>query len=139
MIAGDIKINLNLLDELIRESPAKADQAVRAAAQHGRNIAVLDLQSRSPGETQTRYNPRRTVTAAAPGESPNTDTGNLVNSVQVERRGVMSQAILVGAEYGVYLELGTDDMEPRPFMGPMAMQLEEELPQFFDDLLKGIG
>lgn len=136
---SEIRVDLSILNELIRTAPDKASQAVRAAAQHGRNIVVLDLQSRSPGEEQTRYNPRRTVTAAAPGESPNTDTGNLVNSVQVQQLGEFSQAIIVGADYGPALEFGTADMEARPYMGPMAVQLEQDLPGFFEDLFEDIG
>jgi hypothetical protein len=134
MIDGEIKINLNMLGDLIRTAPAQADQAVRAAAQQGRNMVVLSLQTRSPGEEQIRYDPRRVVTAADPGETPNTDTGNLVNSVQVEPRGPFTQAIVVGAEYGPPLEYGTAHMPARPFMTPMAMQLEQDLPDFFVQL-----
>lgn len=139
MIKGDIKINLNRLDELIRTTPDQADKAIRAAAQEGRNRAVLSIQERSPGEEQTRYDPRRVVTAADPGETPNTDTGNLVNSIQVQRLGEFSQAIIVGAEYGPWLEFGTATMEARPFMTPMAMSLEQDLPDFFEALLKGLA
>ncbi|MFZ6028037.1 MAG: hypothetical protein ACOYYS_10005 [Chloroflexota bacterium] len=59
--------------------------------------------------------------ASAPGEMPAVDTGNLTNSVQVERMpdGV-STAVYTAAEYAEVLEFGGVRIRPRPFMTPAA-------------------
>jgi hypothetical protein len=136
MINGKvIHIGNKRLRDLAQQAPEKADQAVAAAAHEGRNRVVLDLQERSPGQTYHRYDPKRLVTAAAEGESPNTDTGNLVNSIQVEKMRLMNYAIIAGAEYAPALELILN----RPFMGPMAMSLERDMDMFFDKFLTGVA
>jgi hypothetical protein len=61
-----------------------------------------------------------------------------VISIQVESQGDLQQAILAGAEYSAALEFGTPNMAARPFMMPMAMALETELPTFFDNFLAGL-
>jgi hypothetical protein len=60
-------------------------------------------------------------TASAPGEPPASDTGRLLTSIHHEMsdgpEGIEGR---VGSdvEYAVYLELGTRDMLPRPFLRP---------------------
>jgi hypothetical protein len=58
--------------------------------------------------------------ASAPGEAPAIDYGVLANSVQAYMETDTRGGIGVGAEYGPHLELGTSNMEPRPFMLPAA-------------------
>lgn len=136
MINGKVvRIGNKRLRDLARQAPQKADEAVAALAHEGRNRVVLDLQERSPGQTYYRYEPKRLVTAAGEGESPNTDTGNLVNSIQVEQVKLLNYAIIAGAEYAPALELILN----RPFMGPMAMSLERDMDMFFDRFLTGGG
>lgn len=132
-----VKIDFNRIPQLRTLSRDDANDAIAALAHEGRNRVVLSLQERSPGETQTRYNPRRVVVAAAPGETPNTDTGNLVNSIQVEPAGEYQYRINVGAEYGLYLELGTASMAARPFMLPMMDALQRDVEDFFRAFLGG--
>lgn len=64
--------------------------------------------------------------ASAPGEAPATDTSNLVNSIQTtsEIGPVIRSTVSVGAEYGPDLEFGTEDMAPRPFIGPAMDTVE---------------
>lgn len=138
MINGKVVVKLDKFAIAKTLSRTDASKAIRAAAQHGRNKVVLSIQERSPGEVQHRYDPDRYVVAAAPGETPNTDIGNLVNSIQVEAQNDLQQAIIAGAEYAAALEFGTPDMAPRPFMTPMAVELEKELPTFFDNFLAGL-
>ena len=59
-------------------------EAVRNSAFLVHSAAVKLIQTRSPGKKQVRYSPRREVTAANPGESPNTDTGRLVQSIKFD-------------------------------------------------------
>lgn len=138
MAKDRIEIKFNHLPILRDKSPQQIDKMVRAAALEGRNRVVLDIQTPSPGRLQTRYNPTRQVTAAYEGHSPNTDTGTLVNSIQVLPDGFQRRKIIAGAEYSARLEFGTAGQGPRPFMTPMAQQLEADLPDFFQDLFKGM-
>lgn len=70
-----------------------------------------------------------------PGQAPNTDTGRLVGSAGsrvVERN--MTETY-VEAEYGPWLEFGTDKMAPRPALGPA---FDEMRPHILKNLAKAL-
>jgi HK97 gp10 family phage protein len=82
--------------------------------------AVKSIVSTSPGSTnQVRYEPKRNVRVSPPGKPPNADTGRLAQSVKV---GFNEQDnfVTVGTDlaYGGWLEFGTQDMAPRPWLRP---------------------
>jgi hypothetical protein len=59
--------------------------------------------------------------ASAPGQPPATDTGRLAASLREElRRDERGLVEVVGTDvdYALPLELGTRDIEPRPFLRP---------------------
>jgi hypothetical protein len=59
--------------------------------------------------------------ASAPGESPATDLGFLINSVQVTPFvNPLQGEVVVAASYAVYLEQGAPraNLEPRPYIAP---------------------
>jgi HK97 gp10 family phage protein len=96
----------------------QALQAVQQAASRGvlkachllRNEALdLILREQKSGR---RYGNHQ---ASAPGEAPASDTGRLVQSIRVEHKGLRG-SVIVGADYGAFLERGTSRMRPRPFM-----------------------
>ena len=64
--------------------------------------------------------------ASAPGESPATDTGRLRQSATHETVRVEGDMVIggagVSAPYAVALELGTENMEPRPFIGRLSAE-----------------
>ena len=62
--------------------------------------------------------------ASAPEEAPATDTGNLIASMIVRENSPLSSSVVVGADYGLYLETGTARMSPRPFMSPALVEIE---------------
>lgn len=69
--------------------------------------------------------------ASAPGQPPASDTGNLVNSVKgeaatIDARGVHAK-LRVNANYGQFLEEGTDRMAKRPYIAPA---IRKEQPKF---------
>lgn len=139
MITGKVEIVFNDLPLYARLSAERTAQAIRAAAQEGRNIAVESIRSPSPGFPQTRHNPERVVIASAPGFPPNADTGNLMNSINVRPgAGRFEQIITVGAEYGYTLEFGLPDGSSRPFMLPMADEIRGRLPDFFRAAFTGM-
>ena len=79
------------------------------------------LASRSAGQKQTRYNPKREVIASKPGDAPNTDQGTLIKSIRLEvdpSRG--KAAVGTNLPYAKALEYGSTKrkIEPRPFMRP---------------------
>lgn len=135
MAIKHVTINFDRFAEVKQLAAQQLDDITRKIAQEGRNRVVLSIQSPSPGTTQLRYKPRRVVVAAAPGQTPNTDLGLLVNSIQVEDAGPMAHAVTVGAEYGAPLEFGTAHMEPRPFMAPMAASISADMDTWLGELL----
>ena len=64
--------------------------------------------------------------ASAPGESPATDTGKLVNSIR-SRKGNEWAMVYVSASYGGPLEFGTGRMAARPFLRPAYEKHKDEV------------
>jgi len=66
--------------------------------------------------------------ASAPGEPPVTDSGQLVNSIsQPVKNGNNEYYIPITNEYAMYLELGSINMRPRPFIQRSMDKAIEEL------------
>lgn len=66
---------------------------------------------------------------SSPGDPPGIDTGNLKNSVIAQSDGPHRWAVFVGAEYGLWLEFGTRNMAPRPFMLPAFERTIKRIPR----------
>lgn len=91
----------------------------------------------SPPKTGKIYR-RRGVEhqASAAGEAPASDTGRLANSGVVELLPDSETArVTFRTEYAVHLELGTKNMEPRPFLFRAA---DESFDEGYDFLLTEI-
>lgn len=69
-----------------------------------------------------------------PGSPPFAKTGELVNSIREIKRNENEYDIL-GTEYALYLEYGTINMAPRPFIRPAINIIKNELVK---DLIKQI-
>ena len=70
--------------------------------------------------------------SSPPGAPPNSDTGNLANSIGHRMTGATSAEVFVSAKYGVPLELGWmsksgNHVPARPFLRPAV---EEVAPSF---------
>lgn len=70
--------------------------------------------------------------SSPPGSPPNSDTGNLANSIGHRMTGKTSAEVFVSAKYGVPLELGWmsqagNHVPARPFLRPAV---EKEAPAF---------
>lgn len=90
---------------------------------------ILDLM-REPKSGRTYWkgkNRNIAHVASAPGEAPAVDHGLLWNSIS----GIMTRpttgVIAVGARYGIFLELGTINMERRPYIVPALNSVLEKL------------
>lgn len=100
------------------------------------NTASNSIRSGGSGRTYQKYNPRRQHTASAEGQPPASDLGVLVNSLstKVKRRGdkVIGQ-IIASAPYAPFLEFGTSNMRPRPFMQPALERNRARIRKKFKD------
>ena len=109
-------------------SIARQDERIRRAVKKWLNVVgllVLNsakrriLRGPNSGEVYEKYNPRRTHQASAPGESPASDTGTLVRGV-VMQVDEAAHEVNVGTnvQHGKWTELGTRNMEARPWLAP---------------------
>jgi HK97 gp10 family phage protein len=100
-----------------------------------RNTAIQSIQSKSSGRTVTRTREggeRYTHIAAAAGAPPNTDTGALVRSINVN---IQPDAVFVGSslEYAPWLEFGTARMLPRPWLNPALEENRRRIEKWAQD------
>jgi HK97 gp10 family phage protein len=134
------------LQKALREFGLQADKhiaaAVQGTAQNIRTHAVKSIQrGAKTGKVYEKTDPKRTHKASAPGEAPATDTGRLANSINADIDG-KSATVYTDLEYAPWLEFGTQNMEPRPFLFP-AMEKErpkweQRLDRIVDQAAKGI-
>lgn len=113
------------LQQLIRETPGKADELLRAAATEmvgdivesfGTGVTMGAVGRDARGRFTKR---ERTSTPSKPGDPPNVQTGELRASIRAAPDGKLRVLIHDGVEYGAYLELGTNRMAARPFINPV--------------------
>lgn len=112
---------------------AKATQAVQqeidkqldiALFASGKHVEKEAKESILSGDKTGRIYQRRSVThrASAPGEAPASDTGRLVNSINVYLDKAAKTALVIAGrgsvKYATMLEFGTLKMAARPFMHP---------------------
>ena len=111
-----------------------AEEGVFITAQDVRTYAIKSIQDQSPGQVVTRSRQGGGTyphVAAAEGQAPNTDTGRLVSSIATEKLGNANYEVGTGLSYGEFLEMGTVNMRPRPWLIP-ALNANS------DNLLKNI-
>tara|TARA_R110002020_G_scaffold127320_1_gene285676 strand:- start:37 stop:483 length:447 start_codon:yes stop_codon:yes gene_type:complete len=106
--------------EISMEKPLQ--EVLMGGGQLIRSEAVKSIQTGSKsGIMYQKYNPRRQHRASAPGESPASDTGNLVNKIIVKNSKDQVQ-VQSNAHYSKFLEYGTSKMQPRPFLFPASVK-----------------
>jgi HK97 gp10 family phage protein len=125
-----VKASLSGVVELraaLREFGIQADKEladiVRGTAQNIRTHAIKSiLRGPKNGVEYQKYKPNRRHRASAPGQAPATDTGRLAGAIKADINGKQAE-VVADTEYAAWLEFGTSDIEPRPFMVP-AMEKE---------------
>ena len=113
---------------LLKKYERKAKIIVGKAGNMVRNTAVESIQRGSKdGKVYQKYIPRRTHQASAEGQPPATDTGYLVQNInlKIDAEG-LGASVESNADYSAALEFGTRKMAARPFMQPA---LEENRPK----------
>jgi HK97 gp10 family phage protein len=135
---------LKALRKYSAETQKAVLDAIEKTAVEVRNTAVRSIQTGpKSGITYVRaggQNASRTHTASAPGEAPANDKGRLARSMLWKRDG---NSAIVGSTvtgYPHWLEFGTVNMEPRPFLRP-ALDANKEvylarLKKIHDEALK---
>lgn len=123
---SDLIKNLNSISNSIDKA---IERAVEEAANEVRNNAIRSIvRDRSSGRVYKRGDV--THIASKPGDSPNTDTGNLASKISVEyKKGSGVAHIGTSVEYGLHLEFGTRNMEQRPWLRPALQKVNDNLPR----------
>lgn len=108
-MTGQIVVKYNKFDAISRDGKAKAQRVVRSTA--------LAIEADAKSSMRGGGIPHQ---PSPPGTPPNIETATLVNSIQTKHVAELTSVVQVGAEHGLYLELGTRRMPARPFLGPAA-------------------
>ena len=115
----NMKKVLSQLDGLAKDMELPFKEVVKGGGQLIRAEAIKSIQTGAKsGVIYQMYNPRREHRASAPGQSPASDTGNLVSKIIVRQKSQDVTSVESNANYSAYLEYGTSKMEARPFMLP---------------------
>lgn len=109
--------------ETAKDTSSELGKALNAAALMVKATAQKSIKKQGPGRADTRYQPKRNVVAASPGNSPNDDRGGLAKGIMVStgRSMITKERVALvrsTANYSLALENGTGNMKPRPFMKP---------------------
>lgn len=129
-----VRIDDQRLQQIIRETPGKADDLIAGLAYEGQGLVMRSFNTSPPGRTYRRG--RVAHVASVAGYPPNIDTGKLMNALYVYKPKALTRVISTGdTEYAAPLEFGTVKMAARPFMRPMAEELRKIAPEVFDRLI----
>ena len=115
---ADSKVVLDTkgLQQLIRTEPQKVERWLKGFAEAMVTDIKLSMNTSPAGQSYTRGG--ITHVASQPNYPPNVDIGTLRASIRQEKVSELTYHISDGVEYGLYLEDGTENMAPRPFMQP---------------------
>jgi HK97 gp10 family phage protein len=114
---------LDEIDRKLKEMAKEVDQTLRsqliAAGKLVEGEAKRLIAQQSPGRTVTIYRngKKKKHVVSRPGDAPNTDTSDLITSIQTEIHG---DAAYVGSnmKHAAPLEFGTARVKARPFLTP---------------------
>lgn len=113
---AEIKVDVSGLEKLLQEEPHKVEAWLSSLAESIVTDVKLSFGTSPSGASYTRGG--TTHVASQPGYPPNVDIGTLMNTIRQEKTGTLEYQVMDGVEYGLYLEDGTEHIDPRPFMRP---------------------
>jgi hypothetical protein len=88
--------------------------------------AIKGIQKRSMGERVIRYKPGRHLhIVSKPGDPFNVDTGGTWTAIQPISAANGMSASIVGPQTAFWLERGTKDMKPRPWLRPALLKVSK--------------
>jgi HK97 gp10 family phage protein len=133
-------LNLEKIIKQLDKVPEKQDKALLQALGtsvlmiHGDAVKSIYAHE-SKGVTYTRGSIEHT--ASKPGFPPNSDTGTLARSVRWDLDSSKNQGVVgTNLKYGAWLEFGTKDMEPRPWLLPAYVKNLKNIISNFQDAVK---
>ena len=109
-------------------SLSAARRGVRGATSEA-DALLVDILSQ-PGQGRVYPRKKKSHRASAPGDAPAVDTGDLRRNRSQEIFNTETGAIgelSVDMEYAEALELGTEKIEPRPFMSRLVSKYSERI------------
>lgn len=126
---------------------ALAEEIVAGTESIREEAISLILDTPKTGRT---YRRRGTIhQASAPGEPPASDTGRLVNAITTDYRLPSMRArggarelrgrVIARSQYALFLELGTQKMQPRPFLRPALANKLPEIRQRILDVIARVN
>lgn len=119
----EFEVDTRPIDELLAKHPQRKNQFMDAMAEASVSEMKDSFNTSPPGLAYDRGNGRVHI-ASQPGYPPNTDYGDLINSLRWERAGSDVREIH-GAEHGKWLE---DSAElDRPFIDPAFREIEGDI------------
>ena len=124
---AQVTINLAALERIAEE---KAVKGIQRAALASEAITKANLSRPGTGRVYGKHQ------ASAPGEPPAADTGELRRKTQagtqVRRDGEdLIGRLVANTEYAHGLEVGTERIAPRPFLGLLATDHADDLRDAF--------
>ena len=124
----------NVQKALLRLDPVGSEimsTGLKQAAIMVHEEAVKSIRRRSAGRVYHRG--RITHVASKPGDPPNVDTGELISGVTWEPQNGKALAVFVGTnvKHGVYMEFGTKDVAPRPWLLPALRKHQDKISKLF--------
>lgn len=120
-----VKKDLKKLQDMIASLDTELDDWIAGVAHTINGEIVTSFGSGPGGETYQRGGVSHT--ASSPGYPPNVDTGALRASMNVQRLAPLQYRVQDGVEYGIYLEDGTTNIAPRPFVGPVFEEWKRKI------------
>jgi hypothetical protein len=126
---ASVTLEKRVLETMIRTTPNEIALLLDKEAETIVNNIKLSFGTGPPGRTYARG--ARFHIASQPRFPPNVDTGLLRARMRWQRQGRFTRLIMDGVEYGVYLELGTTKVAPRPFVVPEMAKAFSRLPETF--------
>ena len=131
MISVSTKVNKDISDELVKNVLLALG---KAATEMETEIKKSITEGQKSGVVYPRGN--KTHTASAPGQAPANDSGKLAGSVRYKKISDKEHEVKINAEYALALEVGTKNMEARPFIMPAVLKAKKKLYQALKALRK---
>ena len=127
------KLDDRRLQKILKELRPEAGRIVRRTGMQVLRNAKTSMSGPKSGRVYARSG--KPHQASAPGEAPAVDTGNLVNSLQIEMEGDLTAVVFTDVEYAPTLEFGGAKMAMRPFLGPAAQKERKNFERSLSDLM----
>jgi hypothetical protein len=120
----EVTVDTRILQRIIANLPDALDGFIGEVANEMLGDVMLGFGSSPPGIEYKRGD--SVHVASSPGYPPNPDTGTLRGSMMVSRVQDNERILHDQTEYGVYQEFGTEAIEPRPFLGPVVRNWQNQ-------------